>query len=328
MNNLVVSSSPHIRTKQTISSIMLDVIIALIPASFAGVYFFGYRALAVILTAVASCVLSEYLYQKIMKKPISVRDLSAALTGLLLALNLPVTIPLWMVVLGGAFAIIIVKQLYGGLGKNFVNPALAARCFMVISWAGCMTAFTNPFMGYGADAISQATPLAIIKAMSQGKAVSQAVIPSLRDCFIGAKAGCIGETSGLALLLGFLYLLIKRVIDFRTPVFFIGTFAVLIYLFGNAPEEMSQAYFTVLHILTGGLLLGAIFMATDYVTTPTTHLGRIIFGIGCGFLTFAIRKFGSYSEGVSFAILLMNLVTPIIERFTIVKPFGEVKKNG
>ena len=322
MNNLVVSSSPHIRTKQTISSIMLDVIIALIPASAMGVYFFGYRAIAVILTAVASCVLSEYFYQKIMKKPVSVRDLSAVVTGLLLALNLPVTIPLWMVVLGGAFAIIIVKQLYGGLGKNFVNPALAARCFMVVSWAGCMTAFTNPFMGYGADAISQATPLAVIKGVSQG------VIPSLKDCFIGAKAGCIGETSGLALILGFLYLLIKRVIDFRTPVFYIGTFAVLMYLFGKNETGFTQEYFTLLHIFTGGLLLGAIFMATDYVTTPTTHFGRIIFGIGCGFLTYAIRRFGGYSEGVSFAILLMNLVSPIIERFTIVKPFGEVKRNG
>lgn len=321
MNNLVVSSSPHIRTKETISSIMLDVIIALIPASFAGVYFFGIRAVLVILTSVASCVLSEYLYEKALKKPISVRDLSAVVTGLLLALNLPVTIPLWMVIIGGAFAIIIVKQLYGGLGKNFVNPALAARCFMVVSWAGCMTTFVNPFMGYGADAISQATPLAVIKGVSDG------VLPTLSNAFLGVKAGCIGETSGVALILGFLYLLIKRVIDFRTPVFYILTFAVFTYFFGENNTGFSQEYFTMLHLLTGGLLLGAIFMATDYVTTPTTHLGRIIFGIGCGFLTFAIRKFGSYTEGVSFAILLMNLVSPIIERFTIVKPFGEVRKN-
>ena len=321
-NKYIVSSSPHMRATDTISSIMRDVIIALLPATFAGVYFFGYRAVLVILTSVAASVLSEYLYQKIMNKPVSVGDLSAIVTGLLLALNLPVTIPLWMVVIGAAFAIIIAKQLYGGLGKNFINPALAARCFMTVSWAGCMTAFTNPFMGYGTDAIASATPLAVIKGVSQGD------LPSLLDAFLGAKAGCIGETSGAMILLGFLYLLIKRVVDFRIPVFYVASFAVFIYLFGSNNTGFSQEYFTLLHILTGGLLLGSVFMATDYVTTPTTHLGRIIFGIGCGFLTFAIRKFGSYSEGVSFSILLMNLITPIIERFTIIKPFGEVKKDA
>ena len=320
-NKYVVSSSPHMRTKDTISSIMRDVIIALLPAAFAGVYFFGYRAVLVILTSVAASVLSEYLYRKALKKPASIGDLSAVVTGLLLALNLPVTIPLWMVVIGAAFAIIIVKQLYGGLGKNFMNPALAARCFMTVSWAGAMTAFVNPFMGYGADAVSSATPLAVIKGVSQG------ALPSLLDAFWGVKAGCIGETSGAMILLGLLYLLIKRTVDFRIPVFYIASFAILIYLFGENNTEFSQGYFTLLHILTGGLLLGAVFMATDYVTSPTTHLGRIIFGIGCGFLTFAIRKFGSYSEGVSFSILLMNLVTPIIERFTVIKPFGEVRKD-
>ncbi|MCR4718494.1 MAG: RnfABCDGE type electron transport complex subunit D [Firmicutes bacterium] len=321
-NKYIVSSSPHIKAKDTISSIMRDVIIALLPATFAGVYFFGYRAILVILTSVAASVLSEYLYRKALKKPASIGDLSAVVTGLLLALNLPVTIPLWMVIIGSVFAIIIVKQLYGGLGKNFMNPALAARCFMTVSWAGCMTAFVNPFMGYGADAVSSATPLAIIKGVSQG------ALPSLFDAFWGVKAGCIGETSGAMILLGFLYLLIKRTVDFRIPVFYIASFAILIYFFGDNNTEFSQGYFTLLHILTGGLLLGAVFMATDYVTTPTTHLGRIIFGIGCGFLTFAIRKFGSYSEGVSFSILLMNLVTPIIERFTIIKPFGEVRKDA
>lgn len=321
-NKYIVSSSPHMRTKDTISSIMRDVIIALLPATFAGVYFFGYRAVLVILTSVAASVLSEYFYRKALKKPASISDLSAVVTGLLLALNLPVTIPLWMVVIGAVFAIIIVKQLYGGLGKNFMNPALAARCFMMVSWAGCMTAFVNPFMGYGADAVSSATPLAVIKGISQG------TLPSLSDAFWGVKAGCIGETSGAMILLGLLYLLIKRTVDFRIPVFYIASFAVFIYLFGENNTEFSQGYFTLLHILTGGLLLGAVFMATDYVTTPTTHLGRIIFGIGCGFLTFAIRKFGSYTEGVSFSILLMNLVTPIIERFTIVKPFGEVRKDA
>lgn len=317
----IVSSSPHMRAKDTISSIMRDVIIALLPATFAGIYFFGYRALLVILTSVAASVLSEYLYQKIMKKPISTRDLSAVVTGLLLALNLPVTIPLWMVAIGAAFAII-VKQLYGGLGKNFMNPALAARCFMAISWAGCMTAFVNPFMGYGADAVSSATPLAVLKGISQDE------LPSLFNAFLGfKKAGCIGETSGAMLILGFLYLLIKKVVDFKIPVFYIASFAIFMYLFGSNNTEYSQVYFTLLHILTGGLLFGAFFMATDYVTTPTTPLGRVIFGVGCGFLTFAIRKFGSYTEGVSFSILIMNLVTPLIERFTIIKPFGEVKKD-
>ena len=322
MERLVVSSSPHMRAKDTIRSIMLDVIIALMPALIAGVYFFGYRAVAVILTSVAASVLSEFLYRKIMKKPASVGDLSAVVTGLILALNLPVTIPLWMVVIGAAFAIIIVKQLYGGLGKNFMNPALAARCLMMISWAGCMTAFVNPFTGYGVSAMSSATPLAVLKG------ISAEPLPTFKEAFWGIKAGCIGETSGAMLLLGFLYLLIKRVVDFRIPVFYIGSFAILIYLFGNNTTELSQAGFTLMHLMTGGLLAGAIFMATDYVTSPTTNTGRIIFGIGCGFLTFAIRKFGSYSEGVSFSILLMNLVTPIIERFTIVKPFGEVKKDA
>ncbi len=322
MDRLVVSSSPHIRTRDTISSIMLDVIISLMPATLAGIYFFGYRALAVILTSVAASVLAEYLYQKIMKKPVSVGDLSATVTGLLLALNLPVTIPLWMTVIGAFFAIIIVKQLYGGLGKNFMNPALAARCFMMISWAGCMTAFVKPFAGYGADAVSAATPLAILKGTASEP------LPSLLNSFLGIKAGCIGETSGAMLILGFLYLLIKRVIDFRIPLFYIFTFTVLIYLFGTNTTEASQWHFTLMHVLSGGLLIGAIFMATDYVTTPTTHLGRMIFGIGCGLLTFAIRKFGSYAEGVSFSILLMNLVAPIIERYTVIKPFGEVRKNA
>ena len=322
MERLVVSSSPHMRTKDTISSIMLDVIIALMPATFAGIYFFGYKAVLVILTSVAASVLAEYTYQRIMKKPISTGDLSAVVTGLLLALNLPVTIPLWMAAIGAAFAIVIVKQLYGGLGKNFMNPALAARCFMMISWAGCMTAFVKPFAGYGADALSSATPLAILKGTSNDS------LPSLLNCFLGVKAGCIGETSGAMLLLGFLYLLVKRVIDFRIPLFYIATFTILMYLFGTNNTGGSQEFFTVMHIFNGGLLLGAIFMATDFVTTPTTHLGRIIFGIGCGFLTFAIRKFGSYAEGVSFSILLMNLVAPIIERYTVIKPFGEVRKNA
>jgi len=320
MNTLTVTSSPHIKGKATTSSIMLDVILALIPASLAGIYYFGFRALIVILTSIAASVLLEYLYEKITNKYISVKDLSAVVTGLLLALNLPATIPLWMVVIGAGFAIIIVKQLYGGIGKNFMNPALAARCFMMISWAKAMSTFSVPLTNI--DTISSATPLAIIKGMSTGE------LPTLFQAFIGQKAGCIGETSGLMLLIGFVYLLIRRVADLRIPLSYIASFAILTYFFGSNTTEYSQIYFTALHITTGGLLIGACYMANDYVTSPTTKLGRIIFGIGCGILTFAIRKFGAYPEGVSFAILIMNLVAPLIERFTVIKPFGEVRKNG
>ena len=321
-NKFIVSSSPHIKSNDRVSQVMLDVIIALFPASLAGVYYFGFRALAVILTTVGACVLSEYIYQKIAKKPTTVGDLSAVVTGLLLALNLPPTVPLWMAVIGSAFAIIIVKQLYGGLGKNFMNPALAARCFMVVAWAGAMSTFVTPFMGYGADAVSSATPLSVLKGMQEG------ALPSVLVAFLGEKGGCIGETSGAMLLLGFLYLLIKRVVDWKIPVFYIVTFALCIFAFGKNMTGERQVYFTLMHVLSGGLLLGAFFMATDYVTTPTTSVGHIIFGIGCGFLTFAIRTFGSYPEGASFAILLMNVLTPLIERFTVPKAFGEVKKNG
>ena len=319
-HKMIVSSSPHIHTERTISSIMLDVIIALIPATLMGVYYFGFRALMVVLTAVAASVLCEYAYQKIMKKHVSVNDLSAVVTGLLLALNLPVTIPLWMVVIGSAFAIIIVKQLYGGLGRNFMNPALAARCFMVIAWGAAMSTFVDPFAGYGADAISQATPLGVLKGISEGN------IPSLKDAFFGVKPGTIGETSGVMLILGGLYMMYKRVISWRIPTIYILSFAVLTYLFGTNPTDGTQLGFTLLSICTGGLFLGAIFMATDYATTPTTKIGQTIFAIGCGVLTFVIRKFGSYPEGTSFAILLMNIVTPLIDRYIRPKKFGFVKK--
>lgn len=318
----VVSSSPHIKYGDRISSIMLDVVIALLPALCAGVYFFGLRAFALVLTTVASCVLSEYIYEKITKKPVTVKDLSAVVTGLLLSFSLPPQLPLWMAVIGGAFAIIIVKQLYGGLGKNFMNPAVTARCFMMVAWAGQFATFVIPFAGYGPDAISSATPLAILKGASEG------TLPTLNAAFLGEKAGCIGETSGLMLLIGFMYLIIRRVVDFKIPLSLIASFAALTYLFGDNATGLSQGYFTLMHILTGGLLIGAFFMATDYVTTPTTPIGHIIFGIGCGVLTFVIRKFGAYPEGVSFAIILMNVITPLIERYTTPKSFGEVKSNG
>ena len=315
---LIVSSSPHVKMKDRISGIMLDVIIALVPAMAAGVYYFGLSALLVILTSVASCVLSEYIYECITKKPKTVKDLSAVVTGILLALSLPPKTPLWMVVIGGAFAIVIVKQLYGGLGKNFMNPALAARCFMVVAWAGVMTTYTMPLV----DTVTTATPLGVLKGTTEG------VLPGMMDAFFGNKAGCIGETSGFALLIGFLYLLITRVVNWKIPVSYIASFAVLMYFFGVNNTGESQMYYTIMHILTGGLFLGAFFMATDYVTTPNTGLGMIIFGVGCGLLTFAIRVFGGYPEGVSFAIIIMNVATPLIERFTIPKAFGEVKKHG
>lgn len=318
----IVSSSPHIKSNSEISSIMLDVIIALLPALCAGVFFFGVRALALILTTVAACVLSEYIYERITKKTVTIRDLSAVVTGILLSMCLPPSLPLWMAFIGGCFAIVIVKQLYGGLGKNFMNPALAARCFMMVAWAGQFATFVMPLSGYGLDAISSATPLAILKGTSEGS------LPSLMNAFLGVKAGCIGETSGLMLLIGFLYLLIKRVVDFKIPLCYIASFAILTYLFGENTTDFTQGYFTLLHILTGGLLIAAFFMATDYVTTPTTTRGHIIFGIGCGVITFAIRRFGAYPEGASFAVILMNIVSPLIERYTRPKSFGEVKSNG
>ncbi len=318
-NKYVVSMSPHIHEKEGISGIMLDVIIALVPALIAGIYYFGYRALAVIVTTVAASVLSEYLYEKAMKKKNTVKDLSAVVTGLLLGLNLPATIPLWMAAVGAVFAIVIVKQLYGGIGKNFMNPALAARCFMLIAWAGMMTQFAEPF---GVDAVSTATPLSVMKGVSEG------TLPSLRDAFWGNIPGSIGETSVFAILIGFVYLLARRIISCKVPLTYIAVFALLTYFFGKNATGMEQLDYTLMQICTGGIMLGAVFMATDYTTTPTTRRGLIIFGAGCGIITFVLRKFGGYPEGTSFAILLMNILTPQIDKITTPKKFGEVKKNA
>ncbi len=317
---LIVSSSPHIHAEESISSIMLDVIIALIPATICGLYFFGWRAALVLLTSIAACVLFEYAYQRLMKKPVTLRDCSAIVTGLLLGLNLPSTIPLWMVFIGSGFAIVIVKQLFGGLGKNFMNPALAARCFMLIAWAQAMTTFVSP--NAAADVVSSATPLSILKGSAEGN------LPTLSQTFLGHTAGCIGETSSAMIILGFLYLLVRKVITIRIPLSYILSFGFLTYLFGHNSTGESQFIFTLLHITSGGLMLGAIFMATDYVTTPTTRLGQIIFGVGCGILTFVIRRFGGYPEGTSFAIILMNLVTPLIDSAILPRKFGEVKHRA
>lgn len=308
-NKFIVSSSPHLRTNVTINRIMLDVVIALIPSAIMGVIFYGLHALSVIAVAVAASIASEWIFNKVTKRRNTIADFSAVVTGMLIALNMPPRIPLWMVVVGSAFAIVIVKQMFGGLGKNFVNPALGARCFMLIAWTGAMTTFHEPL----ADAVSAATPLAIMKDGADG------TLPTLIQCFIGLKPGTIGEVSAAALILGFAYLLIRRVVSIKIPAAYIISFAVLSFIFGKDAMDIE---YTAYQILTGGLLLGAFFMATDYTTTPTTSKGMIIFGIGCGVLTFLIRRFGGYPEGVSFSILLMNLASPLIERFTVPKSFG------
>lgn len=312
----LVSSSPHIRSGETTQRIMLDVIIALMPALFAGVFYFGFKALTITVTAVAFAVVTEAVMQRIMGKPVTINDLSAVVTGMLLAFNVPATLPLWIVAVGAIFAISIAKQSFGGLGFNFINPALAARAMLLASWPVRMTSWVAP----GADAVSTATPLAIAK--SGAEAAGQA-LPSVWNLFVGNIGGCIGETSAIALLIGFAYLLYRGVISYRIPVAYVGTVAVLTFLFGGF-----DAGTMIYHIFAGGLFLGAIFMATDYSTSPMSPRGQIIFAIGCGTLTSIIRFFGGYPEGVSYSILLMNLATPLIDRYTMPKKFGEVKKSA
>ncbi len=286
MTQLKLKISPHITDNTSTKRIMLDVLIALMPAAIASVLIFGWRALLVIITTTASAVAAEYIFQKLCKRDVTVDDLSAAVTGLLLALNLPVGIELWQAALGSIIAIIVVKQLFGGIGKNFANPAITARIVLLISFPAAMSTWVIP----GAvDTVSSATPLAILSGLANG------TLPSPPDMLIGIRGGCLGETSAIALLLGGGYLLVRRVISWHTPVAFIGTvFAFTLLLGENA----------VYHVLSGGLLLGAFFMATDYSTTPYTGWGKIIFGIGCGIITVMIRVWGSYPEGISYAIFL------------------------
>lgn len=306
---LNVSSSPHVRDNSSTFRIMLDVCIALLPACVFGVVNFGVRALWVLLVSVASCVLSEFLFEKILKKPNTIGDLSAVVTGLLLGMNLPSTIPLWMAALGGVFAIVIVKQLFGGLGQNFMNPALGARCFLLISFAGRMTTFTY-------DGVTGATPLAILK--TEG-----ITGVNILDMFIGNIGGVIGETSVIALLVGALYLFVRRVITPLIPVVYVGVFAIFILLFGGQGFDLE---FLAAHICGGGLMLGALFMATDYVTSPVTNLGKVVYAAILGILTGLFRVFGNAAEGVSYAIIFTNLLVPIIEKFTVPRAFG-VKKE-
>lgn len=320
---LNVSSSPHVRDNSSTKSIMRDVVIALLPATAVGIYNFRISALLVILTTCVTCVLAEYLWQKLMKQPITTNDFSALLTGLLLALNLPGTIPLWMCVIGGVFAIIIAKQLFGGLGQNFMNPALAGRCFLMLSFSSAMTSFTvkegsSILYGIAVDAQSSATPLMQVK---------EGTLPSLKAMFLGTTTGTIGETSVVALLIGAIYLLARKVIDWKIPVVYIVTFAVFDLLYqtvvGGAPYPL------VYELCGGGLILGAFFMATDYVTSPITPKGKIIYAVLIGLLTGLFRFCGESAEGVSFAIIIGNLCVPLIEKFTVPKAFGkEGRENG
>jgi electron transport complex protein RnfD len=311
---ITVSSTPHIHSKDTVEKIMLDVIIALIPACAAGVYFFKLKALAVILVSVVSCVLFEFLYQKAVKKPVTVSDLSAVVTGILLAFNLPVSVPLWLPAVGAFVAIIIVKQLFGGIGQNFVNPALMGRAFLLTSYPALMTHWT-------VDSVTAATPLGLLKN-------GDIIVPSQTDyinAFWGNIGGCIGETCVVALVLGGVYLLIKKVITWRIPAAYIFTVFVLSYVFGR------NGFFTgvpLYEVITGGLLLGAFFMATDYTTSPVTKTGHLIMGVGCGVLTVLIRVYGGYPEGVSYSVLLMNLTVPLIDKFTRPRVYGVTKKRA
>lgn len=303
---LLVSSAPHITGKDSTASLMRDLIIAMVPAMIASTLFFGVQSLILTAVSTLACVAFEYLYEKMLKKPITVGDLSAAVTGILLAFNCPPTLPLWTVVVGAFFAIIIVKQLFGGLGYNFANPAIVARIILGLGYTGLMTSWTFPATVSG-DAVASATPLAVYAA---GGTVNYL------DMFVGSTGGVLGETSALALLLGFVYLVVRKVISPTIPVTYVATVAVLAVVLGVDP---------VVYVLGGGLLLGAIFMATDYVTSPYTEKGKIIFGIGLGVITVIIRRFGSMTEGVSYAILLMNLVVPYINKATRQKPLGAPK---
>lgn len=307
MNRLLnVSSSPHARSSVLTHNLMYDVAIAMIPAAAFGVFQFGLHALLVIIATVASCVLSEYVYEKIMKKPITIADGSALVTGLILALNMPAEIPLWIPMLGGVFAIIVVKQLYGGLGQNFMNPALAARCFLLISFAGKMSSFSL-------DGVTGPTPLAVLKS---GGTVDIAAM------FIGKIPGTIGEVSVIALLIGAAYLLYKKVITITIPATYIATFAVFVFVFGGFDVN-----FTLAHLCGGGLIFGAFFMATDYVTSPITPKGQIVFGVVLGILTGLFRLFGGSAEGVSYAIIISNMLVPLIEKVTLPVAFGKEAKK-
>ncbi len=310
---LTVSASPHVRSAQTVSGIMLNVIIAMLPALAASVWLFGPRVLLVCAVTIGTSVIAEYASRKIMKRNNTLGDLSAVVTGLLLAFNLPVSIPLWQAAIGAVAAIVVVKQCFGGIGQNFLNPAITGRVILMVSFPTAMTAWTKP-LSYleQSGAVTTATPLAM----------SDEELPGLLDMLLGIRGGSLGETCALALIIGGVYLMIRKIISPAIPLSFIGTVAVVMLIAGKGDLE-----FVAYQLLSGGLILGAFFMATDYATSPINLKGRIIFGIGCGLITSLIRIFGSLPEGVSFSILIMNIFVPHIEHLTTPKPFGTLKEK-
>ena len=321
---LTVSASPHARSKETTTGIMLDVIIALIPALIMSVVYFGLRALVLTATCVVSCVAFEYIARKVMKRNSTIGDLSAVVTGIILAFNLPATLPLWMAVIGSLIAIVVVKQMFGGIGQNFVNPAMTARIILMTSFPTAMAKWVVPFTDtFSVDAVTSATPMAILAGIQGGNlTTATAQLPSLTDMLIGKHGGSMGEVCSIALIIGGLYLIARKVISPIIPFTFIGTVAVFMLFAGNGNID-----FVAYELLGGGLMLGAFFMATDYATSPINKKGKIIFGIGCGLITSVIRIFGSLPEGVSFSIILMNILVPHIENMTTPKPFGAVKEK-
>ena len=313
-NRLIVSSSPHLRSPRTTQGIMLDVIVALLPALVMGTVIFGWRALLVCAASVGSAVFSEFLFNVITKREQSVSDLTAIVTGLLLGLNVRADVPVWQCVVGAAFAIVVVKCLFGGLGANFANPAITGRIFMFLCFSSTVGGGAVRVINDSgaAELVSSATPLSVL--------ANGGTLPSLSDMFFGFYGGAIGETCTAALLVGFVYLVVRKVIHFETPLVFIGTVFVLSLIVDNSPSA------ALYQIMAGGLVLGAVFMATDYVTTPITRSGKMIFAFGCGLITFLIRYFGTYPEGVSFAILIMNILSPYVERWTTKRPLGGAKR--
>ncbi|MBP5380070.1 MAG: RnfABCDGE type electron transport complex subunit D [Ruminococcus sp.] len=311
MDKLIVSPSPHDENYTKTTNIMLNVIIALLPAWGAAIYFFGMRVVPLTAVCIGSCIFFEYICRVMMKRDNTIGDLSAVVTGLILAMNLPSTLPYWMAVIGSFVAIVIVKQLFGGLGQNFANPAITARIVLMISFPAAMTKWVEPITHTDLDAISSATPLPLVGTENAA---------SYLDLFLGKTGGCLGETCSVALLIGGLYLAARKIISLAAPVAFIGSLFVLSWIGGSDP---------VYQILAGGVFRGAFFMATDYATTTIKTKGKVVFGLGCGIITFIIRRFGSYPEGVSFSILLMNVLTPYIEQLTRTKVLGakEAEKN-
>ena len=323
---LIASSSPHIRSNENTRSIMLDVIIAMLPALVWAIYNFGFKALLSVVVSIVACLFWEWLYRKLLKKPQSIGDLSAVVTGMLLAFVCPPELPWWALIIGAFFSIVVVKQLYGGIGCNFLNPALAGRAILLASYATAMTTWTLPSSKKElADVISTATPLQIMKEGTVEKFAELTTNYTVGDMFIGRIGGSLGEVSALALLLGGAWLLIRKVISWHTPVAFIGTVAILTLI--SAPAGIDNVQYMLYNVFGGGLMLGAIFMATDYATSPVTKPGQLIFGIGCGLITCFIRRFGSYPEGVCYSILIMNCTTWLLDKYIRPTIYGAVKKE-